>query len=112
LHKDSFYLLVRGIVLKNSCLYSALVAAINITVAQAERAPPENNREKCYGVAKAGDNECAGTSSDGEKHSCPGWSEKDNDPYAWSYVLKGECLKKGGAFSPPPLLPKKLEQEP
>lgn len=89
--------------MKNSYLYSALVAAVSISVAHAESAPPENNREKCYGVAKAGDNDCHGTSRDGEKQSCPGWSEKDNDPYAWSYVLKGKCLQMGGKFNPPPL---------
>ncbi len=100
--------------MRGSYLYSALVAAVSISIARAGSTPPENNREKCYGIAKAGDNDCHGSSRDGESHSCPGWSLEDNDPHAWSYVLKGECLKKGGKFSPPPLLPQKtkiLEQE-
>ncbi len=91
--------------MKNPCLYSALIAAVSISMAQAENSPSESDREKCYGVAKAGDNECAGMNAKGEKQSCPGWSEKDNDPYAWSYVPKGKCLKMGGKMNPAPLPP-------
>src|SRR3954470_13941919 len=86
----------------NPYLYSALVAAVSICVAKADSAPAENDRERCYGVAKAGENDCNGTSSDGEKQSCPGWTTKDNDPYAWSYVPRGKCLPMGGSYSPPP----------
>lgn len=93
--------------MNNSYLYSALVAAVSISAAQAGDSPP---REKCYGVAKAGENDCGGTSRDGEKHSCPGWSEVDNDPNAWSYVLKGECAKKGGKLRPPPQPQKKSDE--
>lgn len=91
--------------MKNPYLYSALVSAVSISIAQAESNPSESDRERCYGVAKAGDNECAGTNANGEKQSCPGWSEKDNDPYAWSYVPKGKCLHMRGTLSPPPLPP-------
>lgn len=88
--------------MKNSYLYSALVSAVTISIAQAGSSPSENNREKCYGVAKAGENDCNGTDQYGEKQSCPGWSDKDNNPHAWSYIPKGTCLQKGGQFSPPP----------
>ncbi len=93
--------------MKNPYLYSALVAAVSISIAKAQSNPPENNQEKCYGVAKAGENACNGTDKNGEKHSCPAWSETDNDPYAWSYVPRGTCLKEGGKFSPPPVVAKK-----
>jgi uncharacterized membrane protein len=109
LSKGRIYILNGSIVLKNSYLYSALMAAVSISVANAESAPPENNREKCYGIAKAGENDCNGYDNTGEMHSCPSWSNKDNDPYAWAYVLKGECEKKGGKRSPPPPPPKKPE---
>lgn len=92
--------------MKNTYLYSAFITAVGIAATQAE-APAENNREKCYGVAKAGENECQGTSADGEKHSCPGWTEKDKDPYGWMYVTRGECEKMGGRLSPPPVMAKK-----
>lgn len=94
--------------MKNSYLYSALVAAVSISAAQAE-GPEANGRVKCYGIAKAGENDCWGTSKDGEYHECPSWSTEDNDPYAWAYLEKEECLSKGGKLNPPPLPPKKPE---
>ncbi|MBX9805043.1 MAG: DUF2282 domain-containing protein [Alphaproteobacteria bacterium] len=72
---------------------------ITIAVAQADGDSSESDREKCYGVAKAGDNDCAGFDSHGEKQGCPGWTTQDNDPYAWSYVPKGTCK---GSLHPPP----------
>lgn len=93
--------------MKNSYLYSALVTAVSISIAQADNSPSESDREKCYGVAKAGDNDCAAYAEDGEKMSCPGWTTKDNDPYAWSYVPKGTCKKMGGSMTPPPRKPAK-----
>ena len=48
-------------------------------------------KEKCYGVAKAGKNDCATAS-----HSCAGQAAKDNDPAEWTLVPKGQCEKMGG----------------
>lgn len=42
--------------------------------------------EKCYGVAKAGKNDCAGAS-----HSCQGQGKKDSDANEWVKVPKGTC---------------------
>ncbi|MBZ2206716.1 BufA1 family periplasmic bufferin-type metallophore [Massilia soli] len=50
-------------------------------------------KEKCYGVAKAGANDCA--SSNGA-HSCAGQAKTDNDPTEWKKVAKGTCEKLGG----------------
>ncbi|MCB2263257.1 MAG: DUF2282 domain-containing protein [Candidatus Thiosymbion ectosymbiont of Robbea hypermnestra] len=44
--------------------------------------------EKCYGVAKAGMNDC-GTS----KHNCGGQATKHGDPEEWVYVREGTCKK-------------------
>jgi len=55
-----------------------------------------NEKEKCYGVAKAGQNDCAAG-----KNSCAGTSRKDNDPTAWKLVAKGTCEKMGGKMAPP-----------
>jgi uncharacterized membrane protein len=52
---------------------------------------PKTGQEKCYGVAKKGQNDC-GTS----KHSCAGEAKGDNDPAEWKYVDKGSCEKMGG----------------
>jgi uncharacterized membrane protein len=48
-------------------------------------------KEKCYGVAKAGKNGC-GTAS----HSCAGHATKDNDPNEWVLADKATCEKEGG----------------
>jgi uncharacterized membrane protein len=50
--------------------------------------------EKCYGVAKAGKNECATAA-----HSCQGQSKKDNDGKEWMKVPKGTCEKIGGSLT-------------
>jgi uncharacterized membrane protein len=42
--------------------------------------------EKCYGVAKAGKNDC-GTPA----HSCQGLSKKDGDGKEWVKLPKGTC---------------------
>jgi len=69
---------------------AALAAVLSTTlVAPAEAA----KKEKCYGVAKAGQNDCgnlAGT------HSCAGQSTVDNDPGEWKLVAKGTCKDIGG----------------
>jgi len=54
-------------------------------------------KEKCYGVAKAGQNDCAARGH----NSCAGSSRVDNDPGAWKLVAKGTCLKMGGTLAPP-----------
>lgn len=54
-------------------------------------------KEKCYGIAKAGQNDCGGS---GSKHSCAGQSKTDKDPNDWKYVAKGSCEKMGGKLKP------------
>ncbi|MEZ5748875.1 MAG: DUF2282 domain-containing protein [Caenibius sp.] len=49
----------------------------------ADRAP----MEKCYGVAKAGKNDCAA----GAGTSCAGTSTRDYQGNAWKLVAKGSC---------------------
>ncbi len=46
------------------------------------------SKEKCYGIAKAGQNDCANLSG---SHSCAGQSKLDNDKGEWKYVAKGTC---------------------
>jgi uncharacterized membrane protein len=50
-------------------------------------------KEKCYGVAKAGANDCANLSG---SHSCSGSAKADNDNGEWMYVPAGTCAKMGG----------------
>ena len=45
-------------------------------------------KEKCYGITKAGQNDCANLSG---SHSCAGQSKLENDAGEWKYVGKGTC---------------------
>ena len=45
-------------------------------------------KEKCYGIAKDGQNDCANLAG---SHSCAGQAKVDNDKGEWKYVAKGTC---------------------
>jgi uncharacterized membrane protein len=71
---------------------SALAGLLALGTSSAAFANKEG-MEKCLGVAKAGQNDCASTTG---SHSCAGQAKKDNDPTEWKYVAKGTCEKMGG----------------
>lgn len=50
-------------------------------------------KEKCFGIAKAGQNDCANLSG---SHSCAGQVKVDNDKGEWKYVAAGTCKTMGG----------------
>jgi uncharacterized membrane protein len=78
-------------------LSSALAAALSLgLVAQAQAA--DAAKQKCYGIAKAGQNDCASANG---SHSFAGQAKKDNDPNEWKYVPKGTCEKAGGKTTAP-----------
>lgn len=52
-------------------------------------------KEKCYGIAKAGANDCANATG---LHSCSGQAKADKDPNDWKYVAKGTCADEGGSL--------------
>ena len=54
------------------------------------------SKDKCYGVAKAGKNDCAANG-----HSCAGQAKTDNDPNEWKHMSKEDCEKAGGTTTPP-----------
>ena len=55
------------------------------------------DEEKCFGIAKAGQNAC---NSNPNMHSCAGHSKVDNDPSDFIAVPQGTCLKVGGKLEP------------
>jgi uncharacterized membrane protein len=63
------------------------LAALSATAHAADAAKPAT--EKCYGVAKAGQNDCAA----GAGTSCAGTAVKDYQGNAWTLVDKGTCTK-------------------
>ena len=90
----------------------ALVAAAAATLltglmatAPAGAQQPQGDKEKCYGIAKAGQNDCANLSG---SHSCAGQAKVDNDKGEWKYVAKGSCkTMKGLSADEAKMAPKK-----
>lgn len=71
----------------------AIAAASNTAIAQ-DGGKAAQEKEKCYGVAKAGQNDCASANG---SHSCAGQAKTDNAKGEWKYVAKGSCEKIGGS---------------
>jgi uncharacterized membrane protein len=71
---------------------SAVAAALSLqcsSTAQSSPAPkPKFEAEKCYGVVKAGQNDCQTANS-----SCAGTSKRDGQADAWIYVPAGTCTR-------------------
>ena len=74
---------------------SALASVLALGLLSGAQAADDaaKTKEKCYGVAKAGQNDCANLSG---THSCAGQNKVDNGADEWNYVAKGTCAKLGG----------------
>ena len=83
-----------------STIAAALAGIFALGVAATAVSQPvaqPKDTEKCYGIAKGGQNDC-GTA----KHACAGQgAKKDNDAGEWKYVAKGTCEKVGGKTAAP-----------
>jgi uncharacterized membrane protein len=72
---------------------SALASVLALGLAATPAAAQEKAKEKCFGIAKAGQNDCANLSG---THSCAGQAKVDNGADEWKYVAKGTCKAAGG----------------
>jgi uncharacterized membrane protein len=81
---------------------ASMAAAAPLTEAEA-KAAMDAGKEKCYGVALKGQNDCAA----GPGTTCQGTSTVDFQGNAWNFVLPGTCttleLPGGRKGSPEPL---------
>ncbi len=72
---------------------TAIAGAVVVADAQAQGT---SSKEKCYGVVKAGMNDC-GTS----EHGCAGLASVDGHPKEWLFLPAGTCEKlTGGSLEP------------
>jgi uncharacterized membrane protein len=83
---------------KRQALIAAALATVCAATVGTASAADKKDQEKCYGIAKAGQNDCAAPNG---SHSCSGQSKMDNAPADWKYVAKGTCEKAGGKTMPP-----------
>ena len=82
--------------MNHASILQAAIASL-LALGLATPAPAQNPpaTEKCYGVAKAGQNDCATA-----KHDCATLAKVDRDPVEWKLVAKGTCEKLGGKLEP------------
>jgi len=82
--------------------FSALALAVALGTAftalpsAAQTAGAAADKEKCFGVALKGKNDCAA----GAGTTCAGTSKVDHQANAWSLVPKGSCEKTASKTSP------------
>ena len=86
---------------KTNLLIASAVAAVLtiplVSTAQSGPAPkPKFEAEKCFGIAKAGKNDCQTANS-----SCAGTSRRDSQGDAWIYTPAGSCARIVGASLQP-----------
>lgn len=62
--------------------------AVGLAAAASPAMAAKGDMEKCYGIVKAGKNDC-GTKA----HACAAQAAKDSDPAEWIFLPKGACDK-------------------
>ena len=67
--------------------FALAALASGATIAQDKGASIKGEKERCYGIAMAGQNDCAA----GAGTSCAGTAKADYQGNAWKYVAKGTC---------------------
>ena len=80
---------------KTIAISSAIAAGV--LMASASDVYAGKKMEKCYGIAKAGKNDCKA----GAGTSCSGSSKVDGQKDAWMYVPQGACDKIVGGSKEP-----------
>lgn len=84
----------------NKMTKAALISGVIATAVMTATSFPtqaQDGGEKCYGIAKAGKNDCAA----GPGTSCAGTSTRDAQGNAWMHVINGTCEKiVGGSLKP------------
>ena len=76
-------------VIANATIAGSLAAALAMIAAPAFAGPkpPQPTKDKCYGIALKGDNDCAA----GAGTTCAGTAATDYQGNSWKYVAKGTC---------------------
>ncbi|MDP2870438.1 DUF2282 domain-containing protein [Methyloversatilis sp.] len=83
---------------KSAALSAALASVFALGIVASPVVAAAEGKEKCYGVAKKGANDCASANG---SHSCAGQAKADNDPNEWVFVASGTCEKMGGKTAAP-----------
>ena len=75
--------------IKKNFIASVLIGSASIMALSAQSKEESNGKlEKCYGVVKAGKNDCADVK---QTHSCAGEAKADGSKTEWVLLPKGAC---------------------
>ncbi len=82
----------------NTLLASAVALTAMAGVTVGAQASEKKDKEKCYGVVKAGKNACGAAD---KSHGCAGMAKTDASGVEWLYLPKGICEKlTNGSLTP------------
>ena len=70
---------------------SSAFALSTLALSNHAAAQDDEDKEKCYGVVKAGKNDCAGPG-----HTCQGQAKADDDPNEFILLPAGTCERLTG----------------
>lgn len=75
---------------------TAMTGVMALATATAPAPAQAADMEKCYGVVKAGHNDCGANG-----HSCAGAAKTDGDPNEWVMMPEGLCERLVGGSTTP-----------
>jgi uncharacterized membrane protein len=78
---------------QRALIAASATALLSTLMAATPAAAQDNAKEKCFGIVKAGQNDCASVTG---THSCAGQSKVDMDKQEWKFVAKGTCKSMKG----------------
>jgi uncharacterized membrane protein len=84
---------MKGNIMNHQLILATALAGLVASGISSTSFAADPNKEKCYGIAKAGQNDCANLSG---THSCAGQSKTNNDVGEWKLVAKGTCKSLNG----------------
>ena len=76
---------------QRAMIAAAAASLMSLTFVSAPALAQE--KEKCYGIAKPGQHDCANLAG---THTCAGQAKVSNDKGEWKYVAKGTCKELKG----------------
>ena len=82
--------------IKTLSVAAALLGAVGMAATLAPVEATAADKVKCFGIAKAGQNDCANKAG---THSCAGQSTVDYSGGEWKLATKAECDAMGGQLT-------------
>jgi uncharacterized membrane protein len=91
-YRVTFNLIFRSFQMNQRALIAAAAASL-MSLTFVATPVLAQDKEKCFGIAKVGQNDCANLTG---THSCAGQSKVSDDKGEWKYVAKGTCVSMSG----------------